>query len=100
MADVTLEDRKAMYRGEKAKQLLDNAEFSAAVEAVRTALHQKFDQTPVRDTEGMQVIRLQLKCLDDVIANVQHVINTGKVVQDRITWFEKLKQRATHGSGR
>ncbi len=97
---MSLDDRRALARADKAKTILEHEEFTNAVQAVRAALFEKFGACPIRDTEGMQAIRLQLKCLDDVVANLHSVVNTGKVVRDRITWQEKATRKVRNVFGR
>lgn len=100
MADVSVDERQALVRADKAKTILEHDEFTNAVQAVRAEIANRFSKAPIRDTEGMLALRLQLKCLDDVIANLHSVVNTGKVIQERITWRESLKRKARNVLGR
>lgn len=93
MADV---DRNALHRAAKAQALLSDPELSAAFEAVRASILERIEACPIRDVEGMMNLRLQLKLLNDVRANLQSVVNTGKVIQERITFMERIKRKAFH----
>jgi hypothetical protein len=83
-------------RAEKAQSLLNDPELTAAFDAVREAIFRKIESCPIRDEEGLMNLRLQLKLLGDVKANIQSVINTGKVIQERLTFLERVKRKA-HG---
>lgn len=66
-------------RGERAARILNDEIFKDAFESVRQALLTKFESAPVADTEGMTKIRLCLKLLNDVRANIEATMNDGKV---------------------
>jgi hypothetical protein len=89
---VTLDDRKAVDRAEKAKALLENPEMAAAFAAVREMLLAKIEECPIRDRDGVHELKLQLKLLNDVRANLQSVIDTGKVIESRISMLERAKK--------
>lgn len=91
MADV---DREPLNRAAKAQALLSDPELNAAFDAVRAAIFAKIESCPIRDADGLLTLRLQLKLLADVKANIQSVINTGKVVADRLSLMERLKRKA------
>lgn len=93
MADV---DKQALGRASKAQALLNDPELNAAFDAVKTSILERIEACPIRDTEGLMNLKLQLKLLNDVKANLQAVVNTGKVIQDRITWLERVKRKAFH----
>ena len=94
MADVVkLSDREAMARASKAQALLNDPELNAAFEAVKNSIHDRIDACPIRDVDGLVSLRLQLKLLNDVKANLQSVVSTGKVIQDRLTWLERAKRK-------
>lgn len=89
-------DKLMLGRADKAKVLLNDPEFQEAFKAVESSIFEKIKQCPIRDTEGLQILRLQLKLLADVKANIESVVNTGKVIQDRINWLERTK-KAVYG---
>lgn len=91
MADVR--DKSALARADNAKRILDDQEFTSAVAVVRSAILDRFAACPIRDTEGMQALRLQLKCLDDVLANLQSVVNTGKVMREQMAFMDRMKRK-------
>jgi hypothetical protein len=89
-----LNDRLALSRADKAKALLESEEFKNAFEAVKTSILERIESCPIRDTEGLHDLHLMLKLLKDVKANIESVINTGKVVQDRLSYLERIKKVA------
>lgn len=64
-------------RASKAKLVLDNPEFQRAFDQVRTAIHDVWESCPIRDTEGQHSLKLQLKLLGDVKANLERAIADG-----------------------
>jgi len=63
-----------------------------AFAGVRHALLEKFEQCPIRDIEGQHEIKLMLKLLGDVRANLQSMLDSGKVVESRISMSERAKR--------
>lgn len=94
MADVTGDERALMARAVRAQALLDDGELTAAFAAVRQALFDRLEQCPIRDREGAHELRLQLHLLADVRANLHAVVNTGKVIQYRLSMLERIKRGA------
>lgn len=71
-------------RAEKASKILNDPLFSESFEAVRLAIFEQIERTPMRDDEGLKHLRICLKLLSDVKANLVHVLNDGKVEEFRI----------------
>jgi hypothetical protein len=71
-------------RAEKAQRLINDAEFIAAFASTRQAIFDQIERTPLRDDEGLKHLRLCLKLLNDVRANLTAVLNDGKVEEFRI----------------
>lgn len=66
-------------RAQRAEALINNPTLTEAFADVATAIHQAWEAAPVRDTEGQQILKLQLKLLSDVRANLERAIADGKV---------------------
>ncbi len=77
-------------RASKAERILNDPIFQEAFENTRQAIFQKIEQTPVRDDEGLKHLRLCLKLLSDVKANLTAVLNDGKVEEFRIEEEKRL----------
>ena len=95
MADVN--GRDPLVRAKDAEHLLNHPEFKAAINGVRQALFQRIEACPLRDEEGQRMLQLQLKLLRDVQANLQAVINTGKVLEQERSLMDRMKQRMRVG---
>lgn len=81
--------RAKLERAEKVQRLLKDPEIVAAFDNCKQAIFQKIEQTPIRDAEGLTQLRLCLKLLNDVKANLENVLNEGKAIEFNI---EKAKQ--------
>ena len=92
MPVVNQDDRSAMHRAAKAHALLNDPELSAAFAAVRENIHKLIEEAPIRDREGVHELKLMLKLLSDVRANLQSVVNTGKVIESRISRLERAQR--------
>lgn len=68
-----------LERGSRAERLLKDETLSNAFQAVHQAIHDRIDQTPIRDTEGLTQLRLMLKLLADVRANLEQAVRGGKL---------------------
>jgi hypothetical protein len=79
-------------RANRAKSLLEDAELTAAFNGVRTALLERFEACPIRDIEGQHEIKLMLKLLVDVRANLQSVVDNGKVIEYNVSMLERAKR--------
>jgi hypothetical protein len=77
-------------RAEKAQRILKDELFLEAFENTRQAIFQKIEVTPIRDTEGLSQLRLCLKLLSDVRANLTKVLNDGKVAEFEIEEKKRL----------
>ena len=93
MADL---ERQLLARASKAKLLTDNPEFNNAFQAVRDSLFQRIEACPIRDQEGLKDLHKMLKLLSDVKMNVVHVVNTGKVIEQRQSLMQRMKAKV-HG---
>ena len=67
-----------MDRGSKAERWLRDEMYVEAVEAVRTAIFDKWAQSPLRDHDGQHELRLMLKLLDDVTGYVKKAAKDGQ----------------------
>ena len=77
-------------RAQKAEQILTNPLFAESFESTRQAIFAKIEQTPIRDAEGLANLRICLKLLNDVRANLTQVLNDGKIEQFRLEEKKRL----------
>jgi hypothetical protein len=80
-------------RAQKAERILNDPEFIAAFDATRQAIFDQIERTPIRDDEGLKHLRICLKLLADVKANIVAVLNDGKIEEFRI---EQQKRDVAH----
>lgn len=74
----------AIARAEKAQRILNDELFQEAFDNTRTAIFEAIERTPLRDDEGLKHLRLCLKLLQDVKANLTATLNDGKVAEFRL----------------
>lgn len=79
-------------RAEKAQRILNDETFQEAFENTRKAIFEAIERTPLRDDEGLKHLRLCLKLLQDVKANLNSMLNDGKVAEFNIA---QQKREAT-----
>jgi hypothetical protein len=68
-----------MERAQQAVAVVNNPAFKRGFEALAQAIHEAWESAPVRDFEGQQLLKLQLKLLSDVRANLERAIADGKI---------------------
>lgn len=73
-------EEEQLTRAAKAEALMNDPELAAAFDGVRMAIFRQIEHTPVRDTEGLTYLRLMLKSLEDVRANLNAHIQDGKLI--------------------
>jgi hypothetical protein len=77
-------------RGNDAARILAEPLFQEAWKSVEQAIHERWADSPIRDIEGQQQLRLMLKLLGDVRAVLESVLSDGKVAA---TELERLNPR-------
>lgn len=71
-------------RGHRAKQLLDEPLIADAFESVRKAIHERWEVTPLRDTQGAHELLLMLKLLGDVRTVFETAVDDGKMAAEEL----------------
>lgn len=71
--------REDIDRGAKAEKLLSDEMLVEAFELVRAAIIEKWESAPMRDRDGAHELKLMLKLLGDVRANLEQAVNDGKL---------------------
>lgn len=71
-------------RADRANRILQDEMFVEAFENTRQAIFSQIERTPIRDDEGLKHLRLCLKLLTDVRANLVAVLNDGKLDEFRM----------------
>lgn len=76
-------------RGAEAKALLDNPVFVRAFENVRTAIHEQWEASPIRDDKGQHELRLMLKLLNDLKGVIELAVTDGKLAGQELERLNK-----------
>jgi len=71
-------------RGHRAQSLLDDETLTKAFADVREAIFQMIEACPIRDSEGAEKLRLQLKLLRDVRSNLEAAVSNGKIEAEEL----------------
>lgn len=79
--------------GAVARGLMENEAYRNAVSEVRSAILRQWEAAPLRDKEGHHELKLMLKLLNDLEANIKQAADTGKLAEMQIAQ-EKEKKSA------
>lgn len=85
--------QEELERALRAEKLLADPELKAAFANVRAAIVDRIEQCPMRDTEGAEKLRIMLRLLRDVQANLEGAVADGKVVQLRLSEDQEIRAR-------
>lgn len=75
-------------KGNRADDLLKNEVFTEALANLRQAILNKWQECPIRDLEAQHELKLMVKLLADLEANIRAFVQDGKLAQ-----FEIEQQR-------
>jgi hypothetical protein len=82
-----MSDRQAeLDRGIKAERLLNDPTLTEAFDLVSKAIHERWEQCPTRDREGAHELKLMLKLLGDVRANLEQALVDGKLAAEELKY--------------
>jgi hypothetical protein len=73
-----------LERGQRAQAVLNNPAFTDAFEMVKQAIVEAWSVAPIRDREGQHELKLQLKLLGDVRANLERALADGKMAAESL----------------
>ena len=76
---MTLDEQ--IHNGSRAKEVLDNEQFTGAFEAIEQELMNAWKQSPQRDAEGREKIFTYLTLLMKVKTHLVATMDTGKLAQ-------------------
>ena len=85
-----------IVRGLQAQSILDSEIYKECVNQVREAIISQWEASPIRDREGQHELRLMLKLLNDLQANIKTVADTGKLAKIQIERDKTLLQRVVN----
>lgn len=80
-------------RGHEAQRLLENEIFVEAMEGIRSAIVKSWEDAPIRDKEAHHELKLMLKLHKDLMANIERVVNSGKIADFEIASIRKREEQ-------
>jgi hypothetical protein len=87
--------QEEIERGGKAQRLIDDEMYIESMAGVREAIIKQWEACPIRDKEGQHELKLMLKLLSDLQANIKTIADTGKLAQINIEREKSLLRRVT-----
>lgn len=94
---MTLDEQ--FYKGNRAREVLDNDEFQAAFTAIETEIIEQWKQAPARDAEGREKLWAYLHLMNKFKACLTTTLETGKLASLEIQHQRKLTERLKDGWG-
>ena len=79
--------------GAAAKSLMENEVYKRAFGETRAAILKKWEECPLRDKEGQHELKLMLKLLNDLEANIKQAADTGKLAEIQIAQEREKESR-------
>jgi hypothetical protein len=84
-----------VYRGNRAREVLENEAFAWAFETLRTEIIESWQKAPEQDPQGREKLWLSLKLLAKVQGNLQARLETGKLAQLELAHKAKMDKEAS-----
>lgn len=84
-----------IVHGQRAKRLLEDEALAKAFADVESAITTKWKAAPVRDREAHHELKLMLKLLGDVRANLERAVADGKLAADELQRLQQRESPAT-----
>ena len=81
----------AVRNGEHAQRLLEDELLRWSLGAIRDRIRGGMEECPIRDTEGMQLLRMELDILKAFEANLQSLIAEGKFAAAELAQEEQRR---------
>ena len=83
-----------LYNGNRAKEVLENEQFTAAFEAIEKELIDAWKTSPQRDAEGRERIHQYLTLLAKVKSHLVSTMESGKLAELEVRHKQTLFDRA------
>ena len=89
-----------IHRGERARQIVEDELFTAAVEAIKDRIWDEFAKTQIDADNERRNARISLEMLQLLLKHLRHHMETGKLAKAQLTkiterksWLAKAKER-------
>lgn len=89
---MTLDEQ--IHNGSRAREVLDNEQFTGAFDAIQQELIDAWKQSPQRDEEGRERIHQYLTLLTKVRTHLVSTMETGKLAQLEVRHKQTMLDRA------
>lgn len=76
-------------KGHEAERLLENPLLKEALDSMNIAIHQKWEDSPLTDTQGQHELRLMLKLMKDFEGNLKRFVQDGKMARFELETIKK-----------
>lgn len=81
--------KEIAQKGHDADRLLENPLLREALDSMKAAIVQKWEESPLTDTQGQHELRLMLKLLKDFEGNLKRFVQDGKMADFEIDTIRK-----------
>lgn len=86
-----------IYNGNRAKEVLENEQFTAAFEAIEKELIEAWTASPQRDVDGRERIHQYLSLLKKVRTHLISTLESGKLAELEVRHKQSLYDKAKDG---
>ena len=83
---------KETDRAAKAKAVMKNPLIREAFDGLRETYVRQLRDAPIRDVEGIQLLKIMLSTVDTVEGHLERAIKTGKLADQRLTIIERMRE--------
>lgn len=84
-------------RGAKARSIIESPLYQEAVNLIEERTLEAWKSSPVRDTEGQQMLRLRWQVIQEIKGHFSDVLQTGKMAEEQLvaeaSLFERMRER-------
>lgn len=84
-------------QGYKAKELLENEIYKAAIENIRAGIVDKWRACPIRDRDGAHELKLLDKLLGELEGYIKQVADSGKMAEIQLENEQKIARLKQSG---
>ena len=91
--------RSEAERGARAARLLEDSLFRESFAEVERQMTEALINAPVRDTEGVQHLKLMIQCLRRVRAHVTKMAQTGRMADKQLSRWDAAKSKLKRAIG-
>lgn len=94
-----MEIEQRLYNGDRAREVLENEAFAAAMADIKQEVIEQWQNSPARDQEGREKLWQLLKLADKLEATLRTSLETGKLAKLDLQHKQSLLDRAKSAVG-